>query len=185
VALGYVPSDNPHVFGILAPSINPFQGGSTFWSNGHLYYGLAYVTVQGWNGETGHFNEVPFAFRLNLNWRTSTAQPLLSGDLVFTGTINGTAGPGQFQVTNTLTGSTSQTLMLGGHRFDVSVFQAGVGPYPPPGPPPPGHPNLFAQISVDGVDATPEPSTLVMAFLSVGTLAAVGGWKRLRSASVA
>jgi hypothetical protein len=138
--------------------------------------------VQGWNGGTGHFNEVPYSFRLSFNWPTSGSNPL-SGDLTFTGTLNGTAGPHQFQMTNTLTGLTSQTLMLGGHRFDVSVFQDGVGPFPPNGPPAPGHANLFARINVDGgVQATPEPSTLVMAFLSLGTLAAARGWRRWRSA---
>jgi hypothetical protein len=180
VAAGHLSSDNPHVSALLAPAGGLSSSTNTFWSNGQIYHSLAFLTVQGSNGWTGHFNQVPYALQLTLNWPTSGAHPL-TGNLVFTGTLNGTAGPGQFQMTNTLTGPTTQTLMLGGHRFDVSIFQDGVGPFPPGGPPAPGHANIFARITVDGVQATPEPSTLVMAFFSLGTLAAARGWKRWRS----
>lgn len=103
-----------------------------------------------------------------------------SGTVTFSGFFNGTFSTTSANVNNTFTGDITQTLTLGGHKFQV-----GIGPYAPPGPPSAANAGtISAHVAVDedggnnGGD-TPEPSTLVLSCLGLSVLGA-SSWRKIR-----
>jgi hypothetical protein len=115
-----------------------------------------------------------------------------SHDFKFNGQLNGSATAGNFQISNTFTGGSSQDFTLGGRDYHVtagpfSIAQAtGAGsigfavqvsdpigqPPPPPGPPPPGPPPPS--------QSSPEPTSLVLVCLALPALGWTN-WKRKKS----
>jgi hypothetical protein len=117
-----------------------------------------------------------------------------SGTLAFTGLFNGTLTPTQANITNTFTGKTTQTLLLGGHLYTVHLDQ-----YIPPTPATAG--SFGADITVTTNSGTggggngggsgsggggsggdhhaPEPSSMILAGIGLASCG-VAHWKRTR-----
>ncbi len=103
-----------------------------------------------------------------------------SGTATFSGFFSGTFSTTSADVHNTFTGATTETLVLGGHTYKITI-----GPYAPPGPPSAANAGtISAHVDVDQDSGnngdTPEPSTLVLSCLGVSFLGAAGWrkWKR-------
>jgi hypothetical protein len=100
-----------------------------------------------------------------------------SGQVRFDGFFSGTFSTTSSNVANTFTGDTSRTIVLGGHRYVVTI-----GPYAPPGPPSASNAGtISAHIAVDedgqqGGD-TPEPSTLLLSCMGISFLGAAS-WRK-------
>ncbi len=102
----------------------------------------------------------------------------LSGTMAFTGLFNGTASSLSASISNTVTGDTTQELVLGSNRYTVTI-----GPFTPPGPPGSdnaGAVSATAQVSVEAIHKTPEPSTLVLAAVGL-PFAGCALWRRRRA----
>lgn len=107
-----------------------------------------------------------------------------SGSLTFRGNLSGFINkpfPGSVDLKNTFLGPTSQTLTLGKNLYTVTI-----GPFVPP--PPVGTPpfgdgspgSISASIAVQSsANATPEPSSLVLACLGLPSLG-LARWLRRR-----
>jgi hypothetical protein len=111
---------------------------------------------------------------------TDTASGL-SGILSFAGKLSGTFSATNANVANHFTGLLMQQLILGGNVYTVTMTA-----YTPPGPP--GATNagsISAHVSVapegGGVQSLPEPSTMALCLVGLGTAGA--GWWRKRRAS--
>jgi hypothetical protein len=103
-----------------------------------------------------------------------------TGSLSFNGAFNGTLSSQNAMITNTFTGPTTQSLLLGNHLYSVTI-----GTLAPPGPPTAtiaGGISALANVSVKDV---PEPSTLVLSGLCLSLLGAGWWWKRARACSLA
>jgi hypothetical protein len=88
-----------------------------------------------------------------------------SGTLSFTGEFNGALTADSTNLTNTFTGATTQSLVLGNNVYTVTI-----GPYTSPGPT--GAVNsgsiaARAEVKVSPVIASPEPSSGLLAMLGV------------------
>lgn len=98
-----------------------------------------------------------------------------SGSIVFTGEFDGTMTAFSSNIESTPTGDPEKSIVLGLHRYTISM-----GPYSPPGPP--GSTNVgsiaaHAQVRVEKlIHDVPEPSSLVLAGLSVAVLGSVRRW---------
>jgi hypothetical protein len=108
------------------------------------------------------FTNRPYSLDLFLQDKASGQ----SGTLAFTGEFNGTITAKSTLITNTFTGQTTQTLVLGDHLFTVTI-----GPYSAAGPP--GAVNAGsiaarAEITVSSIFHLPEPSAFVLASLGIG-----------------
>jgi hypothetical protein len=93
-----------------------------------------------------------------------------AGTLVFTGRLDGTASAGNANITNTFTGNTTQSVVLGDDLFTVTMTS-----YTPPGPPDEtqtGSIGAQAVITIENIHilTLPEPGTLALAFLGVACL---------------
>ncbi|HEV3236997.1 MAG TPA: PEP-CTERM sorting domain-containing protein [Gemmataceae bacterium] len=132
-------------------------------------------------GTLDHFSNRPYTESLTLTDEASHQ----SGILAFTGLFNGTLTPSQANITNTFTGKTTQTLLLGGHLYTVHLDQ-----YIPPSPTTPGA--FGADITVTtnsggggsggggsggGGHHAPEPSSLILAGLGI-TSVGMAWWKK-------
>jgi PEP-CTERM motif len=97
------------------------------------------------------------------------------GRMTFTGLLNGTVSRLNTSLKNTFTGLQTQELLLGAHRYTVTI-----GPYTPPGPPDSpkaGAIGAYAQVRVTDIQKTPEPSTLALACAALPLL---GVWRKRR-----
>jgi hypothetical protein len=91
-----------------------------------------------------------------------------SGNLVFTGHLDGTASAGNANINNTFTGPGVQSLQLGDNQYTVTI-----GPYTPPGPPNQvnsGSIGAFARVVVVHL---PEPGALVLSVLGLSLVGLV------------
>jgi hypothetical protein len=112
---------------------------------------------------------------------TDTASGL-SGTLNFGGKLGGTFSATNANVSNHFTGLLTQQLFLGSNVYTVTMTS-----YTPPGPP--GATNagsISAHVDVapgggGGVQSLPEPSTMALCLMGLGTAGA--GWWRKRRAS--
>jgi hypothetical protein len=100
-----------------------------------------------------------------------------TGTVTFTGQLDGTLTAGSANLDNTFTGETTQIIVLGTTRFEVTI-----GPFASPGPP--GTTNVGsisaqAQVRVAAILQIPEPGTWVLASLGAAVLG-LGGWYRSR-----
>ena len=121
------------------------------------------------------------AYALTMNLTDSASGQ--SGQLTFTGVLSGTFSTTSSNVTNQFTGETTQTIVLGGHTYTVTI-----GPYAPPGPPSASNAGtISAHVQVDdsgsggGGNNNPEPSTLVLSGLGASFLAFASWRKRARA----
>ncbi|HEY7424648.1 MAG TPA: hypothetical protein VH682_10500 [Gemmataceae bacterium] len=98
-----------------------------------------------------------------------------SGSLTFRGNFSGSGGTvSEASLTNTFLGPTTQTLMLGGNLYTVTI-----GPYVNPSLSQEG--SLSASISTQpATNSTPEPSSLVLACLGLPSLG-LARWFRRRN----
>ena len=104
-------------------------------------------------------------------------QSNVSGQMTFTGVLNGTASATNSQIKNAFTGETTQERILGGHRYTVTI-----GPYTPPGPPDganTGAISAYAQVTVTDIQKSPEPSTIVLVCCAA-PFGACSWWRRRR-----
>lgn len=104
-----------------------------------------------------------------------------SGTLSFTGVLNGTVTGTNSNLQNTFTGPITQTLILGGNLYTVTI-----GPYSPPGPPGSvnsGTISSYASVTVQAI-GTPEPSTWVLSLGGLLGFTVVAGrrWRKQRLA---
>jgi hypothetical protein len=118
------------------------------------------------------FTQAAYTFTLNLQ-DTASQQ---TGSLTFSGFLSGTLTSHSANIANTLTSPATQQLTLGGNTYTVAI-----GTYTPPGPP--GAVNaggLNALVTVtpgNGGGEAPEPSTLILASLTL-PWAGLAGWRR-------
>jgi hypothetical protein len=115
-----------------------------------------------------HFTNKPYALSLSLKDLASSA----GATLTFTGLFNGTATATSANITNTFTGPTTQSVVLGSNLYTVTI-----GPYVAPGPTGAlnsggisGHARVTVE-SVTQASLTPEPGTLLLACLALPLLA--------------
>lgn len=143
-------------------------------------------------GTLDHFTNRPYTDSITITDNASHT----SGTLTFTGLFNGTLSPSQANITNTFTGKTIQTLLLGGHLYTVHLDQ-----YIPPTPTSAGA--FGADITVTtnsggggsggggggggsggGGHHAPEPSSLILAGLGLASFG-VGYWRRAKRMATA
>jgi hypothetical protein len=110
-------------------------------------------------------------YRLTLTLTEATSNK--SGTLTSTGFFDGTLSASSSNLSNTFTGATTQTLVLGDNTYEVTI-----GPFAPPGPPTSG---LFGAISahVRVENHAPEPSSLVLGGLGLSFLG-LASWRKWR-----
>jgi hypothetical protein len=107
-----------------------------------------------------------------------------TGSLAFTGAFNGTVSSQSSNLTNTFTGAVTQSIVLGGNTYTVTI-----GPFTPPGPPSAsnfGSISATALVSVSrggGGQNSPEPTTMALAGLGLACVGLVS-WKRRPQARV-
>jgi len=98
-----------------------------------------------------------------------------STNLAFTGEISGTVSAHSTITSNTFTGPTTESAMLGANTYVVSV-----GPYVGPGPVGAIPGSIGAEVTVEpGCHQTREPSGLILAGLGLGCLGLLV-WRRPR-----
>jgi hypothetical protein len=102
------------------------------------------------------------------------------GTLTFTGFLHGDISQFSSNLENTFTGPSTQTLVLGGHQYSVTMPY-----YTPPGPP--GSTNsgsiaAHATVIVSDIQKTPEPASIVLVLCG---LPGIGYhyWRRRRAAA--
>jgi hypothetical protein len=123
-----------------------------------------------------HLSPTPYTLSLALTDTASHASSVLT----FTGTLSGTFSSGSAHVMNAFTGTTTQSVVLGGNTYTVTM-----GSYSPPGPPSATNSgSISAHVDVmpgkgGGPNKTPEPSTMVLACLGVSVIG-LSSWKRMR-----
>jgi hypothetical protein len=100
-----------------------------------------------------------------------------SATLTFTGKFNGSISSASANVTNTALGATTQSTVLGGNSYTVTINS--YVPPPPPGASNTGSIGATALVTVGEVTKTPEPSTMVMAGLGLSFIGLVG-WRKRR-----
>jgi hypothetical protein len=126
-------------------------------------------------GTPDKFTHANVSFSLVLTDELSRASADLTFSGFFSGTISATSANVQFTPTAPLT----QTVTLGGNVYTITF-----GSYAPPGPPTASNAgSLSAHVAVNesnGVNGTPEPSTLLRSCLGLGGLGLVGvrRWRR-------
>jgi hypothetical protein len=127
-------------------------------------------------GSPDTFVNAGYTLSMSLTDATSGQTAMLN----FTGLFNGTLSSQSSQLTNSLTGLTSQTVTLGGNQYTVTL-----GTNIPPGPPSSSNAGAIgASVRVVPGDSTgvpnsvPEPSTLVLAGLGVSGLLALRARRR-------
>jgi hypothetical protein len=98
-----------------------------------------------------------------------------SGHLDFTGELNGTLTATSSVITNTFTGPTTQTLVLGDNLYSVTIDS-----YTAPGPPNSANPGSIGALATVSIFHLPEPSTFVLSGLGASFLALAGRRRRPR-----
>ena len=150
-------------------------------------------------GSPATFTNTPYSLAIQI----IDAASLSTGTLVFSGMLNGTLSTSNSNVTNTFTGATTQSLVLGDHTYDVTI-----GPFAPPGlpsstnsgsisafvavsgpggtPPPPGEgpPPPPVGNPPPPVSNQPEPSTALLSCLGVSFLG-LASWRRRKNCRAA
>ncbi len=134
------------------------------------------------------FTAVPY----NLTITLTDAASLATDTLSFGGTVNGTLSSSHSNITNTFSGPTTQTSVLGGNTYTVTI-----GPFSPPGPPSSTTVgSISAFVSVLGpqgggggggggsVGGAPEPSTAVLSCLGISFLG-LSSWRRRKTSQAA
>jgi hypothetical protein len=126
-----------------------------------------------------HFTHQAYRLTLTLTDNASKA----TGNLVFTGTFDGTVSGQSSHVMNTFTGQTTQSIVLGGNTYTITI-----GPYTPPGPPSSanaGSISATAKVSTTGSSSgSPEPSSMLLAGLGVSLLGGASWWKRRKKVAL-
>jgi hypothetical protein len=121
------------------------------------------------------------SYKLTLNLTDSTSGA--TGSLTFGGMLTGTFSKGSSQLMNVFTGTTTQSLVLGGNTYTVTI-----GPYSPPGPPTEAlSGSIGATVTVtagSNTHGTPEPCTAVLAGLGL-SFAGLTSWRLRRRRPVA
>jgi hypothetical protein len=102
------------------------------------------------------FTAKPYTLTLTLTDQASGA----SGSLDFTGALSGVLSASSAHVTNTFTGPTTQTLVLGDNRYTVTI-----GTYTAPGPPGSANPGSIGATAVVSIFQLPEPAAVALAAL--------------------
>jgi hypothetical protein len=178
-----IPAHLGHFYGYLTLSgsfFDPaFSEESHTYTHGNVYFRLGVIGATGGaGGGTTIIDHVPYSFKVILGELDRNWQVAREGTLVYTGMLNGTIWPDHFQVSNTLTSPLTQSMMLGNDRFVVRLWPdapvLGTDPWN-------RWPTTFyARVSVNGVEETPEPSTLWLAGFGLGCIALVGvrAWRK-------
>jgi hypothetical protein len=122
-----------------------------------------------------HFTNRPYHLSLTLTDQASHA----AGTLSFTGIFNGTFSSGHSSIQNQFTGSTVQSLTLGGNVYTVTM-----GQYTPPGPPSATNAgSISANVFVNepppggGPQPSPEPGGVVLMGMGL-SCAGLTFWRR-------
>jgi hypothetical protein len=118
-----------------------------------------------------HFTNSAYGLTISLLDKSSGA----TGTLTFTGNFNGTLSAQSSNLSNTFTGLTTQTLVLGTNQYTVTMIA-----FAPPGPPDSvnaGSITAHAQVSVQSLTG-PEPSGMVLAGLGLSLCGVASWWRR-------
>jgi hypothetical protein len=99
------------------------------------------------------FTDKTYSLGLTLTDQTSGT----SGNLTFTGELNGVLTAGSSHITNTFTGFTTQSLVLGGNLYVVSV-----NTYTAPGPPGSANPGSIGATATVSIFQLPEPGSFAL-----------------------
>ncbi len=153
------------------------EEGGTSYHDHATYYSLGYAKVHNW-GVTASFNDTRYTLKLTFLRYGPDANISQQGSLLFPGRFDGVSSPGGSTVRNTFLGPTRQSLTLGGDHFVVTLFPftpiatGSVGIFDP------SLHNIEARIAVNGAEAAPEPSSLVLAGVGLSALA-FAFWRKL------
>jgi hypothetical protein len=124
------------------------------------------TNIQGHSSATGGqvdtFTHKTYTLGLTLTDQASG----VSGNLNFTGELNGTLTATSSLITNTFTGLTTQSLVLGDNLYTVTVDS-----YTAPGPPGSANAGSIGAVATVSIFHLPEPSTLVLSGLGACFLA--------------
>jgi hypothetical protein len=115
--------------------------------------------------------------KYSLSVQLTDVATLKTGILTFMGQLQGSFSSLSANVTNTFFSPQTQSIVLGGTKFVVTMNS-----YTPPGPPDQG--NLGSIGAYVQVSRAPEPATLLLAGLGAG-LAGLAGWRRRRKKAAA
>jgi hypothetical protein len=159
-----------------------FLSGPT--TNGTNSGSVVFVTTSTYDNTLGasYFGGSSANYSLSLSLRDLASG--VSGSLTFRGNLSGWIDPegnGHVDLTNTFLGSTTQALTLGRNLYTVTIgsfVNPGVTFSPPGGAPG----SISASISVEpATNATPEPSSLLLALLGLPSLGLAGRFRRRRN----
>jgi hypothetical protein len=157
---------------LLPGSGGPFTGSKD--SGGGIL--AATLDAAGPASGTAPFTDRTYGLTLHLTDNASKA----SGDLSFTGVLNGTLG-GKFDLTNNFQNPT-QSLNLGGNQYTVT---AGLFVPPLPGAPGSVGANVTLTPGPSLVSEVPEPASLLLAGLGLSALGVGNWWRRRRGQALA
>jgi hypothetical protein len=196
--LNWTYTANPNVPGIAVNAKSPTGGATvtlTDFNNPQAGASkipvIAYVTSTAATTPVsfGPSSDVPPTYKLALKITDSTTHD--SGTLNFTGSIAGSLTATTSSLVNTLTPVTSKSLTLDGHTYTVTIRSVALAAPTSP------QQDIFATVSVSnastggggqngggghpGVQGVPEPTSLLLAGLSVSLFGLANHWRSLRS----
>ncbi len=122
------------------------------------------------DGTPDHFTNKAYVLTLTLTDQASGQ----TGNISFSGVLNGTVSAHSANIANTFNNPTMQSIVLGNYKYTVTLPY-----YTPPGPPSSTNAgSISAHVMVTGelINSLPEPSSLLLAGLGV-ILVGLASWR--------